>query len=88
MIFLIHIQNFAWFTLMMFVFFSNFLEQHFKYLQTLFYLLKKTGLVVSKSKIFLFQTRIRFLAHYIFQGTITPIKKSLIFVRTFPDKTI
>jgi hypothetical protein len=54
----------------------------------LFYISKKNGLVVSKSKIFLFQTRIRFLVHYIFQGTITPIKKSLTFVRLFPDKTI
>ena len=36
----------------------------------------------------LFQTRIRFLGHYISQGTITPIERSLKFAEKFPDKLL
>jgi hypothetical protein len=53
-----------------------------------FYLAKKNGLVVSKTKISLFQTHIRFLGHYILQGTIKPIKRSLIFASKFLDKIL
>jgi len=65
--------------------FSNSLKHHFKHLQKFFYLAKKNELFISKTKIFLFQTRICFLGHYIFQGTITPIKRSLIFASKFLD---
>jgi hypothetical protein len=47
---------------------------------------KKNGLVVSKTKISLFQTRVPFLGHYICQGTVTPIKRYLTFTNKFPDK--
>jgi hypothetical protein len=63
--------------------FSNSLKHHFKHLQK--YLAKKNELFVSKTKISLFQTRICFLGHYIFQGTITPINRSLTFASKFPD---
>ena len=39
-----------------------------------------------KQKISLFQTRVRFLGHYICQGTVTPIERSLTFTNKFPDK--
>jgi cyclopropane fatty-acyl-phospholipid synthase-like methyltransferase len=68
--------------------FSNSLEQYFKHLQTFFYLAKKNGLVVLKSKIYLFLTHIRFLSHYIFQGTIIPIKRLLTFASKFPNKIL
>ena len=68
--------------------FSNSIEQHFKHLETFFYVVKKNGLVVSKSKISLFQTKIRFLGHYISRGTITPIERSLAFTSKFSDKIL
>jgi hypothetical protein len=43
---------------------SNSVEQH---LQTFFYIAKKNGLDVSKTKISSFQTRVCFLGHYISQ---------------------
>ncbi|XP_016178025.1 uncharacterized protein LOC107620369 [Arachis ipaensis] len=46
---------------------------------------QKNGLAVSKSKIVLFQTKICFLSHMISQGTITPIKRSILFAEKFPD---
>jgi hypothetical protein len=45
----------------------NSVEQHFKHLQTFFYITKKNGLVVSKTKISPFQTHVCFLGHYISQ---------------------
>ena len=68
--------------------FSDSVDQHFKHLQTFFKVTKKNGLVVSKSKISLFQTRVRFLGHYITHGTITPIERSLAFASKFPDKIL
>ncbi|KAK6150679.1 hypothetical protein DH2020_015611 [Rehmannia glutinosa] len=68
--------------------FLNFLEEHFKHLKTFLYIVKQNGLVVSKSKMSLFQTKIRFLGHYISQGTITPIERSLQFANKFPDKIL
>ena len=43
-------------------------------------------LAVSKSKINMFQTQIRFLGHNIYQGTITPIERSIEFSNKFPDQ--
>jgi hypothetical protein len=58
MIFLIHIQNFAYCDVLIF---SNFMEQYFKHLHSFFYVAKQNSLVVLKSKISLFQTRFFFL---------------------------
>ena len=41
--------------------FSKTIDEHFKHLQTFLHVIKKNGLVVSASKIALFQTKIRFL---------------------------
>ena len=68
--------------------FSNSIEQYFKHLQTFFNVTKKNGLVVSKAKISLFQTRVQFLGHYITHRTITPIERSLAFPSKFPDKVL
>uniref|UniRef100_A0A251VEY4 Putative reverse transcriptase domain, Zinc finger, CCHC-type, Aspartic peptidase domain protein n=1 Tax=Helianthus annuus TaxID=4232 RepID=A0A251VEY4_HELAN len=54
--------------------FSNSLDQHFKHLNAFYNIIHKSGLVVSPSKMSLFQTEIRFLGHNIIQGTIKPIK--------------
>jgi hypothetical protein len=62
------------------------MEQHFKHLHSFFYVAKQNSLVVLKSKSSLFQTRFCFLGYYIFQGTITPIERSLTFTSKFPDK--
>jgi len=56
-----------------FLIYSNSIDQHFKHLQTFLHLIEKNGLVVFASKMVLFQTKIRFLGHDIFQGTIKPI---------------
>ena len=37
------------------------------------------------TKINLFQTKIRYLGHHIYQGTITPIQSSIQFVDKFPE---
>ena len=68
--------------------FSNFIEQHFKHLKTFLYVVKASGLVISEKKIFLFQTRVRFLGHYICQGTIVPIERFLEFANRFLDKIL
>lgn len=68
--------------------FSETIEQHFKHLRTFLMITKKNGLVVSKSKVSLFQTKIRFLRHYIHRGTITSIERSLSFAEKFPDKIL
>jgi hypothetical protein len=63
--------------------FSHSINQHFKHLHAFFHTAKQNGLVVSKTKISLFQTRVRFLGHYICQGTVTPIQRSLTFTNKF-----
>ena len=68
--------------------FSNFIEQHFKYLKTLLYVVKASGFVVFEKQISLFQTRVRFLGHYIYQGTTVLIERSLEFANRFPDKIL
>ena len=66
--------------------FSESLEKHFKHLNIFLKIIKKNGLVVSASKLKLFQTQIRFLGHDINKGTIKPIKRSLEFANKFPDE--
>ena len=68
--------------------FSKSIEQHFKHLKTFFYVIKKNGLVLSKTKMSFFQTKIRFLGHYIQQGTIIPIERSVAFAEKFPDQIL
>ena len=68
--------------------FSQTIEQHFKHLQIFVKTVKHNGLAVSKTKINLFQTKIRFLGHNIFQGTIVPINRAIQFADRFPDQII
>jgi len=65
--------------------FSNSLDQHFKHLQISMSVMERNGLAASAFKIHIFQTKIRFLGHNIYQGTIKPIQRVLIFVDKFPD---
>jgi len=48
--------------------------------------MEKNGLAASTSKMVLFQTKILFLGHDIYQGTIKPIQRSLAFANKFPDE--
>ena len=66
--------------------YSNSIEQHIKHLETFLHTVKKHGLVISAKKISLFQTRIRFLGHNIYQGTIVPIARAIEFADKFPDE--
>ena len=66
--------------------FSKTIDQHFKHLDHFFKIIKRNGLALSASKMLLFQTKIRFLGHDIFQGTIKPIQRSLVFAEKFPDE--
>ena len=68
--------------------FLNLIEKYFKHLKTFLYVVKASGLVISEKKISLFQIRVRFLGHYICQGTIVPIERSLEFTNRFPDKIL
>jgi len=65
--------------------FSNTIDQHFKHLQIFISVMERNGLAASASKLLLFQTKIRFLGHNIYQGTIKPIQRALIFADKFPD---
>ena len=66
--------------------FSKTIYQHFKHLHTFIYVTEKNGLAASTSKMVLFQTKILFLGHDIYQCTIKPIQRSLAFANKFPDE--
>jgi len=66
--------------------FSKSIEQHWKHLHTFVQIIKNNWLVVSPTKINLFQNNIRFLGHNIAQNTITPINRSLQFADKFSDE--
>ena len=66
--------------------FSKSIDEHFKHLNTFLHVVKKNGLVVSSTKMKLFQTKIRFLGHDIYQQTIKPINRSIEFADKFPDE--
>ena len=68
--------------------FSQNIEQHFKHLKTFIHVVKKNGLVISNKKTSLFQTKIRFLVHYVHHGTIKPIARAIQFAKKFPDQVI
>ena len=61
-------------------------EEHWKHLNKFVQTVKNNGLSLSATKINLFQTKIRFLGHHIYQGTITPIQRSIEFANKFPDE--
>ena len=65
--------------------FSKTLEMHIKHLDIFKKIVIQNGLVISKSKMSLFQTNVRFLGHNICQGKITPIQRSIDFASKFPD---
>jgi len=48
--------------------------------------MERNGLAAFASKLLLFQTKIRFLGHHIYQGTIKPIQRALIIAEKFPDE--
>jgi hypothetical protein len=68
--------------------FSQSLDQHFKHINIFISAIKKNGLAVSKTKISLFQTKIRFLGHNIHLGTINPIHRAIEFADKFPNQII
>ena len=66
--------------------FSKTIDQHFKHLDTFLKIIKKNGLAVSAPKMKLFQTKVRFLGHDIYRGTIKPIARTIEFAEKFPDE--
>ena len=54
-------------------------EEHWKHLNKFVQTVKSNGLSLSATNINLFQTKIRFLGHHIYQVTITPIQRSIEF---------
>lgn len=65
--------------------YSTSVDQHFKHIICFKHIAHKNCLVVSAPKIKLFQIKIRFLGHDIFQGTIKPISRPLEFASKFQD---
>jgi len=66
--------------------FSNTIDQHFKHLHIFISVMERNSLAASASKLLLFQTKIRFLGHNIYQGSITPIQRALAFADKFLDE--
>ena len=66
--------------------FSNSIEEHFKHLKIFQKIVRDNGLVISATKIKLFQTNIRFLGFDIYQGQIKPIQRAIDFANKFPDE--
>ena len=66
--------------------FSNSIEEHFQHLRIFQKIVRDNGLVISASKIKLFQTNIRFLRFYIYQGQIKPTHRAIEFASKFPDE--
>ena len=71
---------------MMFQYFSDSLEKHFIHLKKFFNVIKANGMACSAPKMKLFQTKIRFLRHEIFQGKTKSIQRSIEFADKFPDE--
>ena len=66
--------------------YSESIDQHLKHLKIFEEIIKRNGLVVSATKMKLFQTKIRFLGHEIYKGTIKPIDRTIEFANNFPDE--
>ena len=64
--------------------FSKSIDEHWKHLHSFFKTIKTNGLVVSASKVSLFQSKVRFLGHNIHYGKITPIDRAIQFADKFP----
>ena len=66
--------------------FSNSIDEHFQHLRFFQKIIKENGLVISASKMKLFQTQIRFLGFEIYQWKIKPIQRAIEFENKFPDE--
>jgi len=62
------------------------IDQHFKHLQIFVSVTERNSLAASAYKLLLFQIKIRFLGHNIYQGTIKPIQRALAFAEKYPDE--
>ena len=67
------------------VFFDS-LEKHFIHLKKFFNVIKANRMACSAPKMKLFQTKIIFLGHEIFQGKTKPIQRSIEFANKFLDE--
>ena len=65
---------------------STFVEEHWKHLNRFIQTIKDNGLSLSSFKINLLQTKIRFLGHHIYLGTITLIQMSIQFADKILDE--
>ena len=68
------------------LFFSKSINDHWKHLDIFVKVIKHNGLVVSASKISLFQDKIRFLGHNIYKGTLSPIDRAIQFADKFSNE--
>ena len=66
--------------------FSKSIDNHWKHLDIFVKVIKYNGLVVSATKINLFQDKIRFLGHNIYKGTLSPIDRAIQFANKFLDE--
>ena len=65
--------------------FSKNIDDHFKHVNIFMKLVKKNGLVLSKRKIEVFQTSIKFIGHQISNGQISLQQHAIDFADKFPD---
>ena len=65
--------------------FSNSIKEHFKHLKNFQKIVRENGLVISATKIKLFQTNIKFLGFDIYQGQIKQIHRVIEFANKFLD---
>lgn len=65
--------------------FSKSIDEHWKHLHSFLSIIKVSGLVVSATKISIFQTKFRFLGFNINQGMVKPIDQAIQFVDKFLD---
>ena len=68
--------------------FSKSIDQHWKHLRAFLHTVNLNGLVVSASKIKIFQTHIQFLGFDIHHALIKPIVRAIQFVDKFPDQIL
>ena len=67
---------------------SDSVAQHFKHMTLLLKVDKEAGLVLSKRKLELFQTKIKFLGHIISNGTLILQQHAVEFADKFFDKIL
>ena len=63
--------------------FSKSIDDHWKHLDIFVKVIKHNGLVVSATKIILFQDKIRFLGHNIYKGTLSLTDRAIQFADKF-----